>query len=52
MKYGLPATAIPYKTIEEIQRYAVEKFLSPMGYDHSTHRTLIFGPKDYGEALE
>jgi hypothetical protein len=48
MLYGLPATSLSYKRIEAIQRYTVDQFLPKMGYVHSTHRALIFGPKSYG----
>jgi hypothetical protein len=48
MKYSLPATAFKLKDIEAIHRFDVDKFLSAMGYDRSTHRALIFGPKEYG----
>jgi hypothetical protein len=29
-------------------RYAVDKFISAMGIDHSTHRALMYGPSVYG----
>jgi hypothetical protein len=48
MKYCLPATAFTCKTIESIQGYTIDKFLSAIGYDRSTHRALVFGPLVYG----
>jgi hypothetical protein len=48
MKYGLPATSSSIQNIEYIQRYAVDKFLSAMGYDHSIPQDLIFGPQELG----
>jgi hypothetical protein len=48
LKYGLPSTALSYNQINKIQRYAVDKFISAMGIDHSTHRALIYGPSEYG----
>jgi hypothetical protein len=48
LKYGLPSTSLTYKKITEIHRYAVDKFISAMGIDHSTHRALIYGPSEYG----
>jgi hypothetical protein len=49
MLYGLPATSLSYKRIEAIfNANTVDQFLPKMGYVHSTHRALIFGPKSYG----
>jgi hypothetical protein len=48
LKYGLPSTSLSYDQINKIHRYAVDKFLSVMGIDHSTHRALIYGPTEYG----
>jgi hypothetical protein len=48
MKYGLPAASFSLENIERIQKYTIDKFLSAMGYDHSTPRDLIFGPEEYG----
>lgn len=48
LKYGLPSTSLSYKQITDIHRFAVDKFISAMGIDHSTHRSLIFGPSEYG----
>jgi hypothetical protein len=48
LKYGLPSTSLSYPKISEIHRYAVDKFISAMGIDHSTHRALIYGPTEYG----
>jgi hypothetical protein len=48
LKYGLPSTSLSYKQITDIHRFAVDKFLSAMGIDHSTHRSLIYGPSEYG----
>jgi hypothetical protein len=31
-----------------MHKYAVDKFLSGMGYDHSTPRALIYGPSKFG----
>jgi hypothetical protein len=48
LKYGIPLTSLSYKQITEIHRYAVDKFNSAMGIDHSTHRALVYGPTEYG----
>jgi hypothetical protein len=48
LKYGLPSTDLSYDQINKIQRYAVDKFISSKGIDHSTHRVLIYGPSEYG----
>jgi hypothetical protein len=48
LKFGLPTTSLSYKQIDEIHRYTVDKFISAMGIDHSTHRALIYGPSEYG----
>jgi hypothetical protein len=48
LKYGLPATLLSSQQIDEIHRVAVDKFLSEMGIDHSTHQSLIYGPTEYG----
>lgn len=48
LKYGLPSTTLSYQQITNIHRYAVDKFISAMGIDHSTHRALIYGPSEYG----
>jgi hypothetical protein len=37
LKYGLPSTSLSYQQITKIHKYAVNKFLSAMGIDHSTH---------------
>jgi hypothetical protein len=47
LKYGLPSTTLSYNQITEIHRHAVDKFISAMGIDHSTHRALIYGPAEY-----
>jgi hypothetical protein len=48
LKYGLPSTSQSYEQIDKIHRYRVDKFISAMGIDHSTHRALIYGPSEYG----
>jgi hypothetical protein len=48
LKYGLPVTSLSFQQIDEIHRYVVDKFLSAMGNDHSMHRSLIYGPTEYG----
>jgi Reverse transcriptase (RNA-dependent DNA polymerase) len=48
LKYGLPSSSLTYEQIEKAHRYAVDKFLSVMGIDHSTHRALVYGPAEYG----
>jgi hypothetical protein len=48
LKYGLPSTSLSYTQITKIHRYAVDKFISAMGMDRSTHRALIHGPSEYG----
>jgi hypothetical protein len=48
MKCGLPEASFSHKTIESIHRYAVNKFLSSMGYDRSTYWALLLGSRDYG----
>jgi hypothetical protein len=50
LKYGLPLTSLSYVQINKIQKYAIDKFVSAMGIDHSTHRALIYGPSEYGGA--
>jgi hypothetical protein len=47
-KYGLPATSLTLDNIESIQKYAINKFVSAMGYDQSTPRDLLFGPEEVG----
>jgi hypothetical protein len=48
IKYSLPATSLSRQEIDEIQKYTINKFLSKLGYDHSTHRAIVFGPKEFG----
>jgi hypothetical protein len=48
LKYGLPSVSLTWSQIDQIHKYAVDKFLSVMGYDHSTHRTLVYGPAELG----
>jgi hypothetical protein len=48
LKYGLPSTSLSYEQIDKFHRYTVDKFISAMGIDHSTHRALIYGPSEYG----
>jgi hypothetical protein len=36
------------KEIDEIQKFTIDKFLSIIGYDHSIHRLIVFGPKEFG----
>jgi hypothetical protein len=49
LKYRLPSTSLSYYAqITEIHQYAVEKFISAMGINHSTHCALIYGPVEYG----
>jgi hypothetical protein len=48
LKYGLTSTSLLYQQITKIHRYAVDKFISAMGIDHSTHHALIYGPLEYG----
>jgi hypothetical protein len=45
--YISPSNKLSYNQITQIHRYAVEKFISAMGIDHSTHCAII-----YVEALE
>jgi hypothetical protein len=46
--YALPARLLPERTMCNIQRYALSKFLSEMGYDRSTLRAILFGPYEIG----
>jgi hypothetical protein len=48
LKYGLPSTTLSFRQIEDIHKYAVDKFLSGMGYDRSTPRALIYSPSEFG----
>jgi hypothetical protein len=48
LKYRLPSKSLCYKQITEIHCFKVNKFISAMGIDHSTHRSLIYGPTEYG----
>jgi DNA mismatch repair ATPase MutS len=48
LKYSLPAMSFTRKEIDEIQKFTIDKFLSVIGYDHSTHRSIVFGPKEFG----
>jgi hypothetical protein len=48
LTYGLPSTSLTFKQITSIQRYAIKKFISGMGHDRSTPRSLIFGPTEFG----
>jgi hypothetical protein len=48
LKYGLPSTSLSYEQIDKIHRYTVDKFISAMRNDHSTHHALIYGPSEYG----
>jgi hypothetical protein len=48
MKYSLPATSLSRQDIDFIQNYTIDKFLSAIGYDHSIHRSIVFGPQEFG----
>jgi hypothetical protein len=48
LKYGLPSASLSWSQIDQIHKYAVDKFLSVMGYDHSTHRALVYRPAEFG----
>jgi hypothetical protein len=48
LKYGLPSTSLSFCQIDDIHKFAVDKFLSGMGYDPSTPRALIYGPSEFG----
>jgi hypothetical protein len=48
IKYSLPAMSFTRKEIDDIQKFTIDKFHLIIGYDHSTHRSLVFGPKEYG----
>ena len=48
MKYGLPSTSLTIENIDHIQKFAVDKFTSAIGYEHSIPRAVLFGPKDFG----
>jgi hypothetical protein len=37
IKYSLSATSLTEEDINEIQKFTIDKFLSKIGYDHSTH---------------
>jgi hypothetical protein len=34
--------------LTSIQRFAIDKFLSGMGIDRSTPRSILFGPEEFG----
>lgn len=34
--------------IDYIQRFAVDKFVSAIGYDHTISRAILFGPEEFG----
>jgi hypothetical protein len=48
LKYSLPATSLSRQDIDYIQSYTINKFLSAVGYDHSMHRSIVFGPQEFG----
>ena len=48
IKYGLPATSLDIEDIDYIQRFAVDKFVSAIGYDHIISRAILFGPEEFG----
>jgi hypothetical protein len=48
IRYSLSATSLTKDEIDEIQKFTIDKFLSKIGYDHSTHRSIVFGPKELG----
>jgi hypothetical protein len=48
MKYSLPATSLSRQDIDFMQSYTIDKFLSAIGYDHSMHRSIVFGPPEFG----
>jgi hypothetical protein len=48
LTYGLPSTSLTFNQLTLIQRFAIDKFISGMGHDRSTPRSLIFGPKEFG----
>jgi hypothetical protein len=33
---------------DKIQKFIINKFLSTKGYDHIMHRSIVFGPKEFG----
>jgi hypothetical protein len=41
LKKGRPSMSLSYDLINNIHRYAFNKFVSAMGIDHGTHRALI-----------
>jgi hypothetical protein len=44
MKYSLP----DQQYIDFIQNYTVVKLISAIGYDHSMHRSIVFGLQEFG----
>jgi hypothetical protein len=48
LKYGLPLTFLSFQQIEGIHRFAVDIFLSSMGYYRSTPRALVYRPVELG----
>jgi hypothetical protein len=48
LKYSLPATSLSRQDIDFIQDYTIDKFLSAIVYNHSIHRSIVFGPQEFG----
>jgi hypothetical protein len=48
LKYGLPSTSLSFQQIDDIHRFAVDKFISGMGYDRSTPCALVYGLAEFG----
>lgn len=48
MVYCLPATNLDEKSLTAVQKRAVHKFLPAMGYAHSFHRDIVYGPLQFG----
>lgn len=48
MIYSLPASNIPCKELQIIQRRTTEKFIAAMGFDRHIPRAIAYGPQNYG----
>jgi hypothetical protein len=44
IKFSLPAMSFTKEEIDKIRKYTIDKFLSKIGYAHSMHRSIVFGP--------
>jgi hypothetical protein len=48
MTYSLPACSFKETELDNLQTFAIGKFLPAMGYDRTFPRSAVFGPREYG----